>query len=258
MILQIIAAAAICSTRQYWAFSSSWPKPSIVNVRVPDLRSEHEWKSGFSSWIGETRAMTIRVNAEGQPLTKNERPGFKISDSDQSPSWAFVRHLNSLEPLRPTTTSVIVEEIANGLPFRAFYGRTIYESDQPFNTSTGISWSPEQMTHTSVHRAQLVPAWLWSHDNEWPTRILWPGFLLNTLFWSAVIASPFWLRRGFVAWRASRRRRNGLCPNCGYARGSINPRHPCPECGAASNAPSPAKTSAPDESLRSPMKDNPP
>jgi hypothetical protein len=234
MILQIIAAAAICSTRQYWAFSSSWPKPSIVNVCVPDLQNEYEWKSGFSSWLGESRAMTIRVKAGAQPVAKHEGPGSKILDPNRAPSWGFIRHVESLEPLRATTTSVIVEEIANGLPLRAFYGRTIYESDQPFSTSTGISWSPEQMTHTSVLRAQIVPAWMWSHDHEWPVEILWPGFLLNTLFWSGLFASPFWLRRGFVAWRAARRRRAGLCPICGYARGGINPQHPCPECGRSS------------------------
>ncbi len=60
-------------------------------------------------------------------------------------------------------------------------------------------------------------------------RPLWPGFALNTLFYSAMlwllIGGPFVLRRHL-------RRKRGLCVACGY-----DLRHAdhaaCPECGAA-------------------------
>jgi hypothetical protein len=103
--------------------------------------------------------------------------------------------------------------------------------DQPRDGNTVTSSDGQRQLHLEIQ-----PYTLYFYDANLsqfalPTHILWPGFLLNTLFWSAVIASPFWLRRGFVAWRSARRRRAGLCPLCGYARGGINPQHPCPECG---------------------------
>jgi hypothetical protein len=99
-----------------------------------------------------------------------------------------------------------------------------------------------------VYRSTSLDSFGNGHSGFWPTRILWPGFLLNTLFWSCVIASPFWLRRGFVAWRSARRRRAGRCPICGYARGGINPQHPCPECG---------KSDPPKSQAGSPIAQNP-
>lgn len=59
-----------------------------------------------------------------------------------------------------------------------------------------------------------------------PIRPIWPGFLINTLFYAAILwlifAGPFALRRTI-------RRRRGCCPACGYPVG-VSPR--CTECGA--------------------------
>jgi hypothetical protein len=60
-----------------------------------------------------------------------------------------------------------------------------------------------------------------------PTRPIWPGFLINTLFWAVIlwmlIVGPFALRRLI-------RRKCGRCPNCGYdLRGGFEAG--CPECG---------------------------
>jgi hypothetical protein len=60
-------------------------------------------------------------------------------------------------------------------------------------------------------------------------RPIWPGFLLNTLFYALIlwllILGPFMLRR-FI------RIRRGRCPKCGYdLRGAEH--HRCPECGTA-------------------------
>ncbi len=70
-----------------------------------------------------------------------------------------------------------------------------------------------------------------------PTRPIWPGFAINTLFYAAILwllfAAPFALRR-------RRRVKLGMCVKCGYdLRGS--PPHAdttnCPECGARRTMP---------------------
>jgi hypothetical protein len=61
--------------------------------------------------------------------------------------------------------------------------------------------------------------------NNLPIRPLWPGFVVNTLFYAAslwlLICGPFALRR-FV------RMRRGLCPKCAYPMGEAAV---CTECG---------------------------
>jgi hypothetical protein len=164
--------------------------------------------------------------------------------ASQPPSWSFVSE-HVVPPIVEDATDVLfsVSDTAFGAPFRCLSYRLealkrtpIPESQKQLEQSVGLTPDSSGL--------QIVPAitkgawwpsvlsmeWNW-HTGYVPTHILWPGFLLNTLFWSVVIASPFWLRRGFVAWRSARRRRAGLCPLCGYARGGINPQHPCPECG---------------------------
>src|SRR5262245_55524052 len=58
-----------------------------------------------------------------------------------------------------------------------------------------------------------------------PTRPIWSGFAINTMFYAAIVwmlfAAPFALRR----WR---RIRGGLCPACAYPVGASEA---CTECG---------------------------
>jgi hypothetical protein len=70
-----------------------------------------------------------------------------------------------------------------------------------------------------------------------PTRPIWPGFAINTLFYAAILwllfAAPFALRR-------HRRIKRGQCAKCGYdLRGSpARADSPlCPECGATVPSP---------------------
>lgn len=57
-----------------------------------------------------------------------------------------------------------------------------------------------------------------------PTRPLWPGFLLNTLFYAALLG----LLLSLPALRRQIRRRRCLCPACAYPMGNSPV---CTECG---------------------------
>lgn len=60
-----------------------------------------------------------------------------------------------------------------------------------------------------------------------PLRPIWPGFAINTVFYSAILWMLFAAPR---ALRRKRRLKHGLCPACAYPIGSS---HVCTECGAA-------------------------
>ncbi len=69
-----------------------------------------------------------------------------------------------------------------------------------------------------------------SRDYAIPVLPVWPGFLINTLFYAGacwlLLAAPGGVRR----WRRTRR---GQCPACGYDLSGVEV---CPECGTRDGA----------------------
>jgi hypothetical protein len=70
-----------------------------------------------------------------------------------------------------------------------------------------------------------------------PVRPIWPGFLINTLFYAAIAAAA---RAAHIAHRSRKRRRNNQCPSCGYSLLGLTAPGVCPECGSGVNSIAPA------------------
>ncbi len=64
-----------------------------------------------------------------------------------------------------------------------------------------------------------------------PARPLWPGFIVNTLFYAAIL---WMLMSLLIALRRHHRVRRGLCPACAYPTGESAM---CSECGNALREP---------------------
>jgi hypothetical protein len=66
--------------------------------------------------------------------------------------------------------------------------------------------------------------------NRYPLFPVWPGFLINTLFYAAITGAFLW---SITALRTRARTRAGLCPTCAYDRRGLSESTPCPECGTS-------------------------
>ena len=62
---------------------------------------------------------------------------------------------------------------------------------------------------------------------QWPNRVIWPGMIVNELFYCTVIVLSY---VGWIQGRRAIRRRRGRCQQCAYdLRGDLSTG--CPECG---------------------------
>jgi hypothetical protein len=113
-----------------------------------------------------------------------------------------------------------------GWPFRAFW----LEYEQHYATNT------TDIAETRIHGGIRVkfndPTSVWYAPPPSPTalpyRPVWPGLILDTLFFASLWAALLYIPR---AARRSLRRRRGLCPACAYDLRATPASSPCPECG---------------------------
>lgn len=111
-----------------------------------------------------------------------------------------------------------IERIAAGWPLRAFEGRV--------KRTQGLA-RVIQSTPVEAGLRVVQIDWLGLKPTRVPYHPIWPGFLINTLFYAAI-----WLGLFFVMKRVSRHLRSplGRCPRCRYdLRGDLDAG--CPECG---------------------------
>jgi hypothetical protein len=126
----------------------------------------------------------------------------------------------------PPSTPV---QIGPSLPIVTLYGGSTHAWGWPMR-SMRFSRITEY-THSEFSGTAdigVIP-FVWRGErNDLPGRIIWPGMVVDVLFFS----SACWLLvRGPTATRRWSRRRSGRCIACGYDRRGLPTPSACPECG---------------------------
>jgi len=124
-------------------------------------------------------------------------PGVKPPGSPGALPYWFTFPLPAETPIRQW------HEAAVGWPWRAIRLRSFRENDLSFASPPGVA-------------------------RIWP---YWPGLLGDMFVWSAAAWLFIGLPNVVRGVRAVRRRKLGLCGNCGYSRDTLTRDAPCPECG---------------------------
>lgn len=175
----------------------------VDGTRVVGGRFQEVWyKSDLVlAWYSEADLLEARQQQSGSPGSFRWDPEVRTS----IPWWVP-------EPHGSTADAPVIWTVAMGVPLRCLKTERNL-SEYPYRD--GLRFT--------------VPSWL-AKDEEWSiaTVPIWRGLLANSLFWSVVVAVPF-----FAPGHVTRylRRKRGWCVGCGYDLASVKGLA-CPECGA--------------------------
>ena len=190
-----------------------------------ETRRMVKWPDADRYWAYEYHVVRPRPLYSWQwGVVGRETPEYRLKLATEPrvvrkpPSWSC---FSGIDPRMPEPASAL--EVMFGWPMRCTYYRKW--------ASQYSQWFDDRYTRTGQTDAGGV--WLdkgiaiGSRDRALPIGIIWPGLLVNTLFYSAVLGLLLWGRGTLRGYWCHRRNR---CRNCGYRLiGSRSCR--CSECG---------------------------
>lgn len=199
--LSTLSVAWVCEILSHFSRPLAW--------HVTDSEAEAiGWLWPMTSAWPEPNFVTLHAGIGSEQLTvRREEP---VPPARMTPN------------MHPVWSPYSTSRERSGFPMLAFETRSI--RPQP----------PEELAQL---RGGFLSVWRWRFDNghwvtignsdvyELPLRPIWPGFLINTLLFTALWAAALPLPRLL---RNSIRRANGLCICCRYP---VSELERCPECG---------------------------
>lgn len=199
-----------------WVPGIRWYKAATVESTAPgrDVWSKPtiEPEAGLTSLDG---ALPTWFGLRDAEIHRDTLPWGDIAPS----SW-----LQQQFGASPEANRVRRNITAVGLPFvsNRLVTREVHFHDE---VSTMSTWARDQPNRNTL----VVTFWPPSASiggEGYPIRPIWPGAILNTIFYGAIL---FALWRGLLALRSRRRRRRGRCARCNYSLAGIA-ASTCPEC----------------------------
>jgi hypothetical protein len=231
VILLLLVAGAIVNVAVAWGWA--W----LIVPKYDATRSAHRRLPTGNDWImfrldtwGMTKVVSwIPAGHYSPPILPLNVP--RCEPEGLLANWSRIRSpmlpqdsaitFRNLGPIGQTVcgpSQVIVDQ-AYGIPCRAMacgWGTADVFAYTPFPTPVGPMVDGFELTPPNV---------LGAHGRAIPTKIIWGGLAINTLFYAGILwllfAAPFALRR-------RRRIKRGLCPACAYPVGESDV---CTECG---------------------------
>ena len=173
------------------------------------------WRVQQIKRSGAMRILTLWVAESDLEILANGNSG-----SLHLPAWCL-----SKDRLNSEATTIAIMD-ARGWPMLSL--SSAVKSDAPellenMSSEAEVLWGL-RLSQDSAQISALLYA-----NILLPTRIIWPGFVIDTIMYAAivwfVVFVPFATRRLI-------RRKRGLCIKCGYDLRHVE-HEKCPECGAA-------------------------
>lgn len=190
----------------------SGPKPgkSFVGNPISSVYWELEWRVGFGAI--DVASITMKYgNTPRSILTRGEV-------AQLIPNWAHTLEPDEVFP----PSSDRHEFLARGWPCVAMcYDQTLAMKIVPKGRGIEVLWTNAQ----EISGGYELPSADWPSGlpRVIPLRPVWQGFIINTIFYAALIWLPLFARKRLRHYR-------GRCVNCAYdLRG--NHLAGCPECG---------------------------
>ncbi len=198
---------AIVNIAVAWGCAVTSPRSSLrdIQTELPDAETKRLWRK----YIGEPDDAYYY---------------FGVSSSIHGTSIIF---LGSFPPFGPTTMpdySQTAEVLRAGWPFRSLEGAIHFKNDMEKELEKDKYWKSNLISLHPLPWPERTYFW-YGHV---PTRPIWPGFAINTIFYSVLLwlltVGPFTARRMI-------RRKRGRCIKCGYDLRGHSGGEKCPECG---------------------------
>jgi len=199
----LLAAGATLNVAVAWGFALYW---------ASDRPTLSGWNGGPDGWLMEEWSASGTTYLVWFPLGGYDG---SLAMPSTPPAWTSIdwRH----EPANVERGDLFFER-ASGYPLNSMKSLALWRrgyGNPVLEPLSGVLMEP-----AAAAVEPRVPRMM-------PTRPIFPGFAVNTLFYAAVLwmlfAGPFALRRMI-------RRRRGRCPQCAYPIGTSAV---CTECGAA-------------------------
>jgi len=249
-VCALLVAGAIVTIAVAWTFACFGP------AKPTGFSSGAGYKPrsaiGVCGWDVFMSASWCAVRLDAYPRQKSMLPQ-PWNEANLYPTWSnWSQWLDAIAAAPPNSAD-------SSQPAMTFPGAQSFDARGWPMLSMQAHWNGSDTAHEHVHR------WRWGIAlsgnvvksakriaygdlKVLPLRPMWPGFVVNTLFYAAIVwlifLAPFQLRR------ASRTRR-GRCSACGYPIGASPV---CTECGAAI----PAKSQQPASRVSLPTNGTPP
>lgn len=168
--------------------------------------------------LGSSRVVT---EAYSHDVMGTIFPPVSLQPEQAIPGWAAAIHKPPLDFVPAETNRKVRVHDARGWPSLALW------SSYDATCDPAIQWRIlGGASGIRIDRTNLVSNREASHQRLFPLRPIWSGFIINTLFYTALVwfAVP-----GPLALRRLRRAKRGLCMKCAYPIGT---GVVCTECGA--------------------------
>jgi hypothetical protein len=232
LCLILLTGGAITTVAVAWGLAyrmeidSHWrPTTDPIATTLLAEPSQHKWTVLVCQPTGAMKVISLRYSVE---IGTTTFPPTQTHPQSLLPSW--------MERRDETVGAGRIVEVY-GWPSLSIGGEVAYEFDD-FSGYQGVrySWGIPQPEEWRDYSFSSFPS-----EPFFPLRPIWPGFAIDTLFYTAIWGGVFF---GFAGAKWAIRRRRGRCPRCGYdLRGHGHEGTPgeprrheglgagCPECG---------------------------